>query len=77
MGRTVAPGQPGGRETPGGDVNYAYLALLIPGFLLSVAGFVFLGKKLHPVLTGLMFLSGIVAMVLGILLTCVPDFFAG
>lgn len=58
-------------------MNYAYLALLIPGFLLSVAGFVLLGKKLHPVLTGLMFLSGVVAMVLGILLTCVPDFFAG
>lgn len=58
-------------------MNYAYLALLIPGFLLSVTGFVMLGKKLHPVVTGLMFLVGVVAMVLGILLTCVPDFFSG
>jgi len=58
-------------------VNYAYLAIRIPGFLLSVAGFVFLGKKLHPVLTGAMFLVGVCGMVLGILLTCVPDFFSG
>lgn len=58
-------------------MNYAYLALLIPGFLLAVAGFVFLGKKLHPVITGLMFLTGIIAMVFGVLLTCVPDFFSG
>jgi len=58
-------------------LNYAYLALLIPGFLLSVTGFVMLGKKLHSVITGLMFLIGITALVLGILLTCVPDFFSG
>ena len=58
-------------------MNYSYLALLIPGFLLAVAGFVMLGKKLHPVMTGLIFLVGIAAMVMGILLTCVPDFFAG
>lgn len=58
-------------------MNYTYLALLIPGFLLSVAGFVMLGKKLHPVITGLIFLIGIAALVLGILLTCVPDFFSG
>jgi hypothetical protein len=58
-------------------LNYAYLALLVPGFFLSVAGFVMLGKKLHPVITGLMFLTGIVALVLGVLLTCVPDFFSG
>ena len=58
-------------------MNYSYLALLIPGFLLAVAGFVMLGKKLHPVMTGLIFLVGIGAMVMGILLTCVPDFFAG
>jgi hypothetical protein len=58
-------------------LNYAYLALLIPGFILSVAGFVMLGKKLHPVITGLVFLVGVVALVLGILLTCVPDFFSG
>ena len=56
-------------------MNYAYLALLIPGFLLTVAGFVMLGKKLHPVITGLMFLAGIIVLILGILLTCVPDFF--
>lgn len=59
------------------SLNYAYLALLIPGFLLSVAGFVMLGKKLHPVITGLIFLTGIAALVLGVLLTCVPDFFSG
>jgi len=58
-------------------LNYAYLALLIPGLVMSVAGFVMLGKKLHPVVTGLVFLVGIAAMVLGVLLTCVPDFFAG
>ena len=58
-------------------MNYAYLALLIPGFLFAVTGFVMLGKKLHPVITGLMFLSGTIVLVLGILLTCVPDFFAG
>ena len=58
-------------------MNYAYLALLIPGFLLSVTGFVMLGKKLHPVITGMMFLTGIAALVLGVLLTCVPDFFNG
>lgn len=58
-------------------MNYAYLALLIPGFVLSVVGFVMLGKKLHPIITGLIFLTGIIALVLGILLTCVPDFFLG
>lgn len=58
-------------------MNYAYLGLLVPGLIMSVAGFVLLGKKLHPVLTGLVFLTGIVAMVLGVLLTCVPDFFSG
>lgn len=58
-------------------MNYGYLALLIPGFLLAVGGFVMLGKKLHPLLTGFIFLLGIVSMVMGILLTCVPDFFTG
>ncbi|MCK4671926.1 MAG: hypothetical protein KAT47_05220 [Candidatus Aegiribacteria sp.] len=58
-------------------MNYAYLALLIPGFLLTVTGFVMLGKKLHPVSTGLMFLTGIIVLILGVLLTCVPDFFTG
>lgn len=58
-------------------MDYGYLALLIPGFLLSVAGFVLLGRKLHPLLTGIVFLAGMTALVLGILLTCVPGFFAG
>lgn len=58
-------------------MNYAYLALLVPGFFLSVAGFVMLGKKLHPVVTGILFLTGMAAVVLGVLLTCVPDFFSG
>jgi len=58
-------------------LNYGYLALLIPGFLLSVAGFVLLGRKLHPLLTGMVFLTGMTAMILGILLTCVPGFFSG
>lgn len=58
-------------------MNYNYLVLLIPGFLLAVAGFVMLGKKLHPLITGLIFLTGIIALVLGTLLTCVPDFFSG
>ena len=51
--------------------------MLIPGFLLTVTGFVMLGKKLHPVITGLMFLTGIIVLIMGILLTCVPDFFKG
>lgn len=58
-------------------MNYSYLVLLVPGFILTVAGFVMLGKKLHPVITGLMFLTGMSALVLGVLLTCVPDFFSG
>lgn len=58
-------------------MNYGYLALLIPGFLLSVAGFVLLGRKLRPLLTGIVFLTGMTAMILGILLTCVPGFFSG
>ena len=58
-------------------MNYAYLAILIPGFILSVTGFVLLGKKLHPIITGLIFLAGIIGVVLGVLLICVPDFFAG
>lgn len=58
-------------------MNYAYLGLLVPGLVLSVGGFVMLGKKFHPVFTGLVFLVGIVALVLGVLLTCVPDFFSG
>jgi hypothetical protein len=57
-------------------LNYGYLALLIPGFLLSVGGFVLLGRKLHPLLTGTIFLVGMASLVLGILLTCVPGFFS-
>jgi len=58
-------------------LDYRYLALLIPGFLMSVGGFVLLGRKLHPAVAGTVFLVGTIALVLGILLTCVPGFFSG
>ena len=59
-------------------MNFAYLLLVIPGFALTLAGLVTTGKRRPgPVVSGLMFLVGISVLVLGILLTCVPDFFAG
>ncbi len=58
-------------------MNYSHVAILVTGFVLSVTGFVLLGKKLHPVITGLIFLSGIIGVALGVLLICVTDFFSG
>ncbi len=57
-------------------MDYTYLVLLVPGFLLCTGGFVLLGRKVHPLLAGLAFLAGTVGVVLGVLLTCVPDFFS-
>lgn len=57
-------------------MDYRYVVLVVTGFFLSVAGFVALGRKKMPSFAaGLIFLAGIVSLVLGILLTCVPDFF--
>lgn len=59
-------------------MDYRYLVLVVTGFVLSVAGFVALGRKSLPAFAaGLIFLAGVVALVLGILLTCVPGFFKG
>lgn len=59
-------------------MDYRYIVLVVTGFFLSVAGFVALGRRRMPAFpAGLMFLAGIVSLVLGILLTCVPGFFKG
>ncbi len=59
-------------------MNLGYLALVAAGMVLSVLGFVLLGKgRPSPALSGLVFLSGVVSLVTGILLACVPDFFRG
>ncbi len=59
-------------------MDLRYLVLVVVGFALSVLGFVMLGRRRgHPVPAGLVFLAGVVSLVLGILLTCVPGFFAG
>ena len=59
-------------------MNYSYLVLVIAGLALSITGFVKNGKdggrKLGP---ALLFLIGIATLTLGILLTNVPEFFAG
>jgi hypothetical protein len=58
-------------------MNYSYLLLVVPGLVLTMAGFMTTGrKKPGPVVSGLMFLVGVSVLVLGVLLTCVPDFFA-
>jgi hypothetical protein len=58
-------------------LNYGYLLLVVPGFLLTMAGFMGVSRKRRALLSGLMFVAGICVLVLGILLTCVPDFFSG
>jgi len=59
-------------------LDLRYLVLVVVGFALSVLGFVMLGgRRSRPVPAGLVFLAGIASLVLGILLTCVPGFFAG
>jgi hypothetical protein len=57
-------------------VDYRYLVLVVTGFVLSIMGFVMLGRGRHGHLpAGLVFLAGVVSLILGILLTCVPGFF--
>jgi hypothetical protein len=57
---------------------YGYLVLVALGFLSTVGGFVMLGSpRRKPWLSGIVFIGGICALIIGILLTCVPDFFAG
>ena len=58
-------------------MNYGYLLLVVPGFLLTMAGFMGVDRKKRSLVSGLMFVAGISVLVLGILLTCVPDFFSG
>ena len=59
-------------------VNLGYLAMVIPGLLGASLGFVMLGeRKFHGILPGVIFTAGMVLLILGILLTCVPDFFRG
>jgi hypothetical protein len=58
-------------------LNYGYLLLVVPGFLLTMAGFMGVDRKKRALLPGVMFVVGIAVLVLGILLTCVPDFFSG
>lgn len=59
-------------------MNYGYLALVTAGLLAASLGFVMLGRKrFHGFLAGGLFVLGLAALVLGILLTCVPGFFGG
>jgi len=59
-------------------LEYGYLALVAAGFALSILGFVMLGRRRRGhLVSGIVFAGGIAALVLGILLTCVPDFFKG
>ena len=59
-------------------MSYGYLVLVVVGFLSTVGGFVLLGGRSRRRLAGgLAFLGGIIVLTLGILLTCVPDFFSG
>lgn len=58
-------------------MDYGYIILVVAGFLLSVLGFYGLGsRKLNALLSAILFLAGIASLVLGILLTSVPDFFS-
>ncbi len=59
-------------------MNYIYLLLVVPGLAMTMGGFILLGRKsTGSIVSGLVFLFGVCTLVLGILLTCVPDFFAG
>jgi len=41
-------------------------------------GFVMMGRKrFHGLLAGALFVAGVAALVVGVLLTCVPGFFSG
>ncbi len=59
-------------------MNLGYLALVVPGLAAASVGFVMMGRKrFHGAFAGALFVVGIAALVLGVLLTCVPGFFSG
>ncbi len=59
-------------------MNLGYLALVVPGLAAASVGFVMMGRKrFHGAFAGAIFVVGIAALVLGVLLTCVPGFFRG
>lgn len=60
-------------------MGYGYLVLVVIGFASTIGGFFLLGRdtRRHSPAGGLAFLGGVIVLTLGILLTCVPDFFTG
>lgn len=59
-------------------MNYSYLLLVAVGLILAITGFVRNGRTEGTALgPAVLFLLGMVALTLGILLTCVPGFFRG
>jgi len=60
-------------------LSYGYLVLVVLGFASTVGGFYLLGRntRRHSFAGGMAFLGGVIVLTLGILLTCVPDFFSG
>lgn len=57
-------------------MNLGYLALVVPGLAAASLGFVLMGRKrFHGVAAGALFAAGVAALVLGVLLACVPGFF--
>ena len=59
-------------------MNLGYLALVVPGLAIASVGFGMMGRKrFHGIAAGALFVVGLAALVLGILLTCVPGFFSG
>ncbi|MEA3267440.1 MAG: hypothetical protein U9P42_10950 [Candidatus Fermentibacteria bacterium] len=59
-------------------MNYSYLILVVVGLFLSIFGFIRNGQSQGNSLgAALLFLLGIILLTFGILLTSVPEFFAG
>lgn len=59
-------------------MNLGYLALVVPGLAAASVGFVMMGRKrFHGAFASVLFVVGVAALVLGVLLTCVPGFFSG
>lgn len=57
---------------------YGYLILVVLGLAGASTGFVLLGRRrFKGTAAGFLLLLGFVLLVMGILLTCVPDFFRG
>lgn len=58
-------------------MNLGYLALVVPGLAAASVGFIMMGRKrFHGVAAGALFVAGVAALVMGVLLACVPDFFS-